>query len=228
MNTTHSARWITAGTAFAVLVPLAGAALGQIITTDVNFPRGRTSTIVKGTIAGDQTRDYVVRAGAGQVMKVTLSGSSIVYFNVLAPGSNDEAIFIGSTEGNNFGGTLSVSGAYKVRVYQMRATARRGERGSFSLDISVTGSSSGGQAGAPGGGSGGGSGSGLSGIAGMNAVKAIDEMTNRGFTNVDYFQTGNTQYGIYYNRSTRTCAQLTMADGKVLDAKDIRTHEKCR
>lgn len=61
----------------------------------------------------------------------------------------------------------------------------------------------------------------------MNSIQAIDEMSSRGFKNVDSFETGNTQYGIYYDRSTCMCAQLTMADGKVVSADDIHTHPKC-
>jgi hypothetical protein len=205
------------GAAFSVAISLTGAAVAQIITTNVAFPKGSSSTTIAGTIAGDQTRDYVVRASAGQVMKVTLTGAPIVYFNVLPPGSNDEAIFIGSNEGNSFSGTLSAAGAYKVRVYQMRASARRGERGNFRLAISVTGNAA----------AGGSAGNGLAGITGMNSIAAIDAMTSRGFKNVDSLESGNTQYGIFYNPKTRVCAQLTMADAKVVDARDIKTHPKC-
>ena len=207
----------TACAAFLVVTPICAVASAQIITSNVSIPRGKTSVAVSGTVAGDQTRDYVVRAGAGQTMRVIMSGAPIVFFNVLPPGSNDEAIFIGSNEGRNFSGTLSASGAYKVRVYQMRATARRGERGAYRLNISVSGGSAGNAAGG-----------GLSGLAGTNSISAIDTMTNRGFRNVDSFESGSTQYGIFYNRATRVCAQLTMADGKVVAAQDIKTHPKCR
>lgn len=205
--------------ALAIAGPLAGTASAQIPSINVNFARGATSTTVAGAIVGDRTRDYVVRAGAGQTLRVTKSGAAIVYFNVLPPGSNDEAIFVGSTEGDSFAGTLSQSGAYKIRVYQMRASARRGETGNFRLNIAVTGGG-GSSVAAP-------SGS-LRGIAGMNSIAAIDEMSSRGFTNVDSLESGSSQYGIFYNRSTHLCAQLTMADGKVLDARDIHTHPKCR
>lgn len=203
----------------ALLLAAAGTAVAQIATSNVVFAKGATSTVVSGTIKGEQTRDYVVRANAGQTMKVSLSGAPIVFFNVLPPGSNDEAIFIGSNEGNSFGGTLSAAGAYKIRVYQMRASARQGKAGAFKLNISVTGGA---------GGSHGSSGGGLTGIAGMNSIAAIDAMTARGFANVDSFESGTTQYGIFYNHASRICAQLTMADGKVLDARDIKTHAKCR
>lgn len=213
-------RTLALAAATAVLaMSAAGTEMAQIATTDVHFAKGKTSSVVSGTIKGDQTHDYVVRASEGQTMKIDLTGSNIVFFNVLPPGSNDEAIFVGSNEGNNFSGTLSTSGAYKVRVYQMRATARRGESGNFSLNISVTGATAATGHGAAAGG--------LAGIAGMDSIAAIDAMTERGFANVDSLESGNTQYGIFYNRSSHLCAQLTMADGKVLDASDIKTHPKC-
>ena len=89
------AKTFVAGAALALAAPFAVPAIAQIITSNFTFPRGSTGTSVNGTIKGEQTRDYVVRAGAGQVMKVTKSGSSIVYFNVLPPGSDGEAIFTG-------------------------------------------------------------------------------------------------------------------------------------
>lgn len=53
-------------------------------------------------------------------------------------------------------------------------------------------------------------------------------MTRRGFADKDSFSSGSTQYGIFYNRSTRQCVQLTMADGRIYDAREIGSHPKCR
>lgn len=214
-------RTILAGTALVLAAPIATHAVAQIITTNLAFARGQTSATVNGAIRGDQTRDYVVRASAGQVMSVRMSGSPIVYFNVTPPGSNGEAIHIGSDAGNSFSGTLSVSGAYIVRVYQMRATARRGQAGSFRLTVSVTGR----RPGAP---SGGGNAGSIAGIQGMNPIGAIDELRARGFENVDTLTSGNTLYGIYYYRPTRLCVQTMSAGPTILDIRDIKTHPKCR
>jgi len=208
-------------TACALAAPFAVPALAQIITANVAFPKEATSTAINGTIKGDQTRDYVVRAAAGQVMSVRLNGAPIVYFNVLAPGSNDAAIHTGSMDGNTFNGTLSASGAYKIRVYQMRASARRGETGSYRLAISVTGS------GANAGASGSRQGS-IAGIQGMDGIRAFDELRARGFANVDSFSSGNTLYGVYYYRPARLCVQTTAADNWIVDIRDIKTHPKCR
>jgi hypothetical protein len=81
--------------------------------------------------------DYLLPASAGQTMTVVLeTNNTSNYFNVLAPGLI-EAIFIGSTSGNRFEGSLPASGEYQVRVYLMRNAARRDESASFSLKIGI-------------------------------------------------------------------------------------------
>ncbi|MDG4596323.1 MAG: hypothetical protein P9F75_11660 [Candidatus Contendobacter sp.] len=65
-------------------------------------------------------------------------------------------------------------------------------------------------------------------LAGKKSIRAIDIMANRGFKDVDSIESGNTQYGIFYHPGSRLCIQLTMADGKVVSADDIKTHPKCR
>lgn len=65
-------------------------------------------------------------------------------------------------------------------------------------------------------------------LAGMDSIKAIDVMANRGFKDVDSIQSGNTQYGIFYHPGSRLCIQLTIADGKIVSADDIKTNAKCR
>jgi hypothetical protein len=62
------------------------------------------------------------------------------YFNVLPPGSEDVAIFIGSTSGDNWTGTLEAGGDYKVRVYLMRSAARRNESARYTITLGITGS----------------------------------------------------------------------------------------
>ncbi len=107
----------------------------------VAFAKGASSATVKGSIKGEQFRDYVVNARAGQTMTVTLvNPDGRAYFNVMAPGSTGEAAFIGSTEGNSFKGPVPGTGANTVRVYQMRASARRDEVANYTLTIGIGGS----------------------------------------------------------------------------------------
>ena len=117
------------------------AALAQVAIRKepVHFKAGETGAAVKGTIKGDETVDYVLGAQKGQSMVVTLEASNqSAYFNVTAPGA-DEALFIGSTSGNRYEGTLPASGEYTVRLYLMRSAARRGETADYTIKFSVTG-----------------------------------------------------------------------------------------
>lgn len=114
-----------------------------IQTTPLQFAKGTSSATVKGSLTGDGTIDYTLRARAGQSMSVTLKTSNDAnYFNVLPPGSNDVAIFIGSTSGNEFTGALPADGEYKIRVYLMRSAARRKEKADYTLTVGITGAAS--------------------------------------------------------------------------------------
>lgn len=120
----------------------AGLALVQPALADqvvVSFAKGTSSQTLKGSIKGDQSRDYIVDARAGQTLSVDFKPSNAsAYFNVIAPGA-DSAMFIGSTEGNHFSGPLTASGRHTVQVYLMRNAARRNETSDYTITIGVTG-----------------------------------------------------------------------------------------
>ncbi|MFO1306258.1 MAG: hypothetical protein U1F54_21235 [Burkholderiales bacterium] len=116
-------------------------AAATIESKPVQFAKGASSATVKGSIKGDKTIDYKLRARAGQTMAVKLvtsNGSN--YFNVLRPGSKDVAIFTGSSDGNEWSGALPADGEYTIRVYLMRNAARRNETANYTLTVGVTGS----------------------------------------------------------------------------------------
>jgi len=122
------------------LVVLGGSAvLAQppIRKEPVHFKAGESGATIKGTIKGDETVDYVLNAQKGQSMVVTLEATNrSAYFNVLPPGS-EEALFIGSTSGNRYEGTLPATGDYAVRLYLMRSAARRGETATYTIKFGV-------------------------------------------------------------------------------------------
>jgi hypothetical protein len=106
----------------------------------VHFAKGASSATLKGALKGDKTIDYRLGAKAGQTMSVTLKTSNAAnYFNVLSPGSNDVAVFVGSTDGNQWSGTLAADGEYTIRVYLMRGAARRNETANYTLTVGITG-----------------------------------------------------------------------------------------
>jgi len=197
----------------------------DIRTVPVHFKAGANSATVKGKVAGYDSVDYVLEASKGQHMSVSMStDNASSYFNILAPGESEAAMFIGSTSGNEYKGKLPKSGNYKIRVYLMRNAARRDEMAKYTLKMKVTGDAQ--KAGAS-------SNKpehkhvGLGDLKGMDAVTAIDVMTSRGFKGVDSITSGETLYGIYYNPSTKQCIQLTNADDRVYAVNDIKTHPKC-
>jgi hypothetical protein len=112
----------------------------DIRTERVHFKPGTSSATIEGKIKGYETVDYVLEASKGQQMNVSMATKNGAnYFNILAPGENEIAMFIGSTSGNQFEGTLLKSGAYKIRVYMMRSAARRDEVANYRLEMIVTG-----------------------------------------------------------------------------------------
>ena len=107
----------------------------------IHFAAGASSATVKGSIAGDKIVDYKLSAKAGQNMSVQLKTRSTAnYFNVLPSGS-ETALFIGSSSGNAWTGTLPADGEYTVRVYLMRSAARRNEKANYTLTVGITGGS---------------------------------------------------------------------------------------
>ncbi len=115
-------------------------AAGAIESRQVHFAEGASSATLKGALKGDKTIDYKLSANAGQTMSVTLKTTNAAnYFNVLPAGSSDVAVFVGSTEGNEWTGQLAADGEYTIRVYLMRSAARRNETANYTLTVGITG-----------------------------------------------------------------------------------------
>jgi hypothetical protein len=111
----------------------------DIRTEQVRFEPGANSAVVEGAITGYETVDYVLRASQGQYMNVSMAtDNGANYFNILAPGETDVAMFNGSFNDNQYEGILPESGPYKVRVYMMRSAARRDEVANYRLEMIIT------------------------------------------------------------------------------------------
>ena len=105
----------------------------------VQFEKGATSAVIKGRLKGYSGVDYLVRGGAGQTIAVSLKRSNLSnYFNVLLPGSSDVAMYAEQT-GDKFKRVLPTDGDYTIRVYLVRAAARRNEASDYTLTVGVTG-----------------------------------------------------------------------------------------
>jgi hypothetical protein len=102
----------------------------------VSFARGTSSATLKGTVKGYAYKDYVVRASAGQQISIELDGpGNVPVFTVFLP--NGDNLQSGATQVNSYTDELPETGDYVVRVGLMRAFARRGASGSYTLNISI-------------------------------------------------------------------------------------------
>lgn len=110
----------------------------DIRTERVHFKKGTSGAVVEGTVKGYQVVDYVLNAREGQQMQASLATkNTATYFNILAPGETEQAMFNGSMDENQYEGILPKSGDYKVRVYMMRSAARRNEVAPYRLEINI-------------------------------------------------------------------------------------------
>lgn len=100
---------------------------------------GSGSAVIRGRIRGDQFVDYLIRGRAGQSVRVHIEGSHPQnYFNLTPPGSA-WAMFVGSSSGDTVERVLPVDGLYAVRVYLMRAAARRNAASRYTLTLALSG-----------------------------------------------------------------------------------------
>lgn len=60
------------------------------------------------------------------------------------------------------------------------------------------------------------------------AAGGMEELERRGFTQVDNFTSGDTRYSIQWKADTNQCVQVTIADGRFYDLRDIGQHPNCR
>jgi len=130
-------------TAVVVVAPTLTIAQDDIRTEQVQFEQGASSATIESSISGYESVDYILRASAGQYMNVSMATDNTSnYFNIIAPSKENEAMFIGSTQGNQYEGALPESGDYKIRVYMMRSAARRNEVANYRLEMIITDSGS--------------------------------------------------------------------------------------
>jgi len=119
------------------LIMSPGTQAQQLVQQQINLPAVGHYAVVAGVIAGSEINDYQVSGEQGQVLSVDLyARPGSAYFNIL-PDNSETALFIGATEGEVADVSLPGPGDYRIRVYQMRSAARRGERSEFSLGVSL-------------------------------------------------------------------------------------------
>jgi hypothetical protein len=105
----------------------------QGVNRKLRFPRGATSTVVKGSVVrGDRDR-YLVGAKAGQHMAVRISSlENNAVFQIFSPGSKETLQGAGEMDdATTWEGDLPASGDYVIAVGGTRGNA------SYRLEVSV-------------------------------------------------------------------------------------------
>lgn len=119
----------------------AGPSLAQD-SVPVRFEAGASSAEISGTIIGQESIDYVLRAREGQTMDVSLTvtgtnGDGIVYFNILPAGQDFPALFVGSRDGEQASVALPSSGDWAIRTYLMGNDRDTGKTVGYTIDVSI-------------------------------------------------------------------------------------------
>ena len=93
---------------------------GTSIVTRIQFARGRTTTVQRGSVHRGVSRDYLLKAGAGQTMTVHLSTRAGVCFDLYTPGLADSL----AQCSKDWSGELPRSGDYRINVLPDTTTER--------------------------------------------------------------------------------------------------------
>ena len=126
-----------------LLFALSAAQVPAQESAEVSFAPGSYGTMLSGTITGNDYMDYTLAAKGGQELFYELAvsatdGHGSIYINLLPPGSNGEAIYVGSMdEDNSETVPLPEDGTYTIRVYLMGNDRDAGKSVTYDLDLSI-------------------------------------------------------------------------------------------
>lgn len=116
-----------------VLLSLAAGATaqkGKSVIRRVNFPTGRTSTVLKGTVRRGISHDYLLRARAGQTMTLHLSAVAAgMSLTILRPDGETWVYDV-----RDWSEELPSTGTYRINVLPDTTTERPT---TYALEVSI-------------------------------------------------------------------------------------------
>lgn len=125
MNKVGSAGQVRALTVTLVLIGMSGAAFAEGVTKRIRFPRGKTSTVVKGNVIRGERDKYILGARAGQQMTVHISAlENNAVIVIYRPGSKQTLDGAGEEDdATEWSGELPTGGDYIIIVGGTRGNA---------------------------------------------------------------------------------------------------------
>ena len=125
-------------TGFVLLGAMVTATEAADRTQRVTFKPGAISETVVDHVKGYDTFTYIVNAKAGQSIHVDFKTKSpSCYVNIQADGE-DQALFIGSSDGNGYAGVADMTGDFRISAYMMRNEARRGTTCTYKMTVTIS------------------------------------------------------------------------------------------
>lgn len=117
-----------------MLICGSAAAADPVRHEQIELAQGAALKKLSGKIKGNETVEYRIAVPAGGTLSLKLKSSNrSTNFNVSAEGA-EEAIFVGSRDGDRFTVTAPAGAVYKVSIYLMRNAARRQEKASYVME----------------------------------------------------------------------------------------------
>jgi hypothetical protein len=104
----------------------------------VQFPQGRTTTVLKGVLKGDSDMTYVVRATKGQTLLAHLAVENDCCASILIKGPDGRNLTNadGTDAGNDFSVVLRRTGDYRIQVFPPDAVERT-DIARYTLEVTI-------------------------------------------------------------------------------------------
>jgi hypothetical protein len=102
---------------------------GTSVVRRVQFPRGRTTAILRGAVRRGVSHDYLLGAREGQRMSVHLTANGDASFSIMSPNGNSLADFV-----SDWSGELPESGDYRINVLP---PTRNNKPAQYTLEVTI-------------------------------------------------------------------------------------------
>lgn len=102
----------------------------------IQFPQGRTTTVLKGVLKGDTESTYILRAKKGQTLLAHLAVNGEASLTIKGPNNRSLTNTDGSDAGNDFSVILQSTGNYRITVFPPD-TADRKDIARYTLEVTI-------------------------------------------------------------------------------------------